>query len=67
VSAVCPSINVYLMDKTKPGKQEFGLRPIRVKGRKIPKHTIRQLDYLDELPPWIRRELKDAGVKRPPT
>jgi hypothetical protein len=57
---------VYLMDKTKRGRQEIGLRLMSVKGQKVPGRQTIQFDYLDEFPRMIRKELKKAGVKWPP-
>ena len=57
---------VYLMDKTKPGRQEAGLRLMSVKGgKKIKGRNTIQFDYLDEFPQMVRQELKAAGVKWP--
>ncbi len=58
--------HVYLMDQTKPGLQEVGLRLMSVKGKKIPGRQTVQFDYLDEFPRFIRKELKKAKVQWPP-
>jgi hypothetical protein len=58
--------HVYLMDKTKRGRQELGLRLMSVKGKKVPHRKTIQFDFLDEFPRMIRQELKAARVKWPP-
>jgi hypothetical protein len=56
---------VYLLDKTKDGKQEGMVQLWSHKGeRQAP--NKQHFDYLDEFPRKVRKALRDAKIQWPP-